>query len=174
MNITDGQNFTLYDDSGETFYYRMSLATPLGKCKLQSNRVKKMLHFTIWMNMAVRWCLFIIGLMLIIGTFIKARIIHYLMLPRSKSTSTTIQLDDLILFEQKVNLINGLLIFAQLLRLLFPTSMREILGNTAFCSAWVALVIFALFHRAIGGFGIAVVRQVLLLMLQLWSLSLIL
>ena len=71
-------------------------------------------------------------------------------------------MDDLILFEQKVNLINGPLIFAQLLRLFFPTPMREILGNTAFCSSWVALAMFALFHRAIGGFGIAVVRQVLL------------
>ena len=80
--------------------------------------------------------------------------------------SMTIQLDDLILFEQKVNLINGPLIFAQLLRLLFPTCMRKILGNTVFCSAWAALAMFTLFHRAIGGFGIAVVRQVLL-MLQL-------
>ena len=101
--------------------------------------------------------------MLIVGTFIKVRIIHYLLQPRSKSTSTTIQLDDLILFEQEVNLINGLLIFAQLLPLFFPSSMREILGNTVFCSSWVALAMFALFHRAIGGFGIALVRQVMLI-----------
>ena len=46
MNITDGQNFTLYEDSGETFNYRVSLAIPLGKCKkVLGNTVKKVLPF---------------------------------------------------------------------------------------------------------------------------------
>ena len=95
---------------------------------------------------------------MVIGTYIKFRIIQYLQ--NVTVTNTVIHVDDLILFEHKVNLINAPLIFMQLLRILFPFFMKEILGNIVFVSLWGSLGAFALFHRAIGGFGIAGVRQV--------------
>ena len=93
-----------------------------------------------------------------IGTYIKFRIIQYLQ--NVTVTNTVIHVDDLILFEQKVNLINAPLIFMQLLRILFPFFMKDILGNIVFVSLWASIGAFALFHRAIGGLGIAGVRQV--------------
>ena len=93
-----------------------------------------------------------------IGTCIKFRIIQYLQ--NVTVTNTVIHVDDLILFEHQVNLINAPLIFMQLLRILFPFFMTDILGNIVFVSLWASLGSFALFHRAIGGFGIAGVRQV--------------
>ena len=97
--------------------------------------------------------------MLVIGTYIKLRIIQYLQ--SVTVTNTVIHVDDLILFEHKVNLINAPLIFMQLLRILFPFFMKEVLGNIVFVTLWASIGSFALFHRAIGGIGIAGVRQVL-------------
>ena len=94
---------------------------------------------------------------MVIGTFVKFKIIQYLQ-RRSKSTNTTIQVDDLVLFEQKVNLINGGLIFMQLIRILFPSCMKDILGNIGFCFFYLVLSTCATVHRALGGCGIAVVR----------------
>ena len=66
----------------------------------------------------------------------------------------------MILFEQFVNLINGSIILIQLIHLLFPSYTREKLGNIVFGSIWSALLAVGTYHRAIGGLGIAVVRQV--------------
>ena len=73
-----------------------------------------------------------------------------------QSTNTIISVDDLVLFEQEVNLISAPLILIQVFRIMFP--LKEILGNIVFCSFWEALQMLVLFHRAIGGFGIAGVR----------------
>ena len=99
------------------------------------------------------------GLVLIVGTFVKLRTIQYLRHTR-RSTSTTIQVDDLVLYEQLVNSINGPIIFIQLVHILFPSYTRELLGNIVFSSIWSALMAIGIFHRAIVGFGIAAVRQV--------------
>ena len=114
------------------------------------------------------------GLVLIVGTFVKLRTIQYLRHTR-RSTSTTIQVDDLVLFEQLVNSINGPIIFIQLVHILFPSYTRELLGNIVFCSIWSALMAIGTFHRAIEGFGIAAVRQVITLHVptKLWSYFLI-
>ena len=108
---------------------------------------------------------FLSGLVLIAGTYIKFKIIQYLQ-RRSIRTNIVIHVDDLILFEQKVNLINGPLILLQLLRILFPFWMKDILGNIEFCTVWAAFANIAILYRAIGGLGIAGVRQVVKSILQ--------
>ena len=100
--------------------------------------------------------------MFIIGTFVKLRMIRYLKHTR-KSTSTTVQVDDLVLFEQFVNLINGPIIVIQFVHILFPSYTKDKLGNIIFCSIWSGLMAIGTFQRAIGGFGIAAVRQVSIL-----------
>ena len=97
--------------------------------------------------------------MFIVGTFVKTSMIRFLK-QRKSSTRTTLQVDDLVLFEQLVNLINGPLILMQLAHILFPSYTQQVLGNIVFCSSWSTLMAIGLFHRAIGGLGIAVVRQV--------------
>ena len=69
-------------------------------------------------------------------------------------------MDDLVLFEQLVNSVNGMTILLQLIHLLIPSYTEELLGNIAFCSIWSFFVALCMFHRAIGGLGIAAVRQV--------------
>ena len=97
--------------------------------------------------------------MFLLGTFIELRMIKYLK-GTKRSTNTTIQVDDMVLFEQIVNSVNGPLILAQIVHLLFPSYTQEMFGNIIFCSIWETISKFALSHRAIGGFGIVVVRQV--------------
>ena len=99
----------------------------------------------------------ITALSLIIGTYVKFKMIQYLQ-TRDRSTNTTIQVDDLVLAEQKVNLVNGPLILMQLILILFPSCGKDILGNIPFCFGFAVLSSCALFHRAAGGLGIAVVR----------------
>ena len=98
--------------------------------------------------------------MFIVGTCIKLRMIQYLK-RTTASTNTTIQVDDMVLFEQMVNAVNGPLILTQFFHILFPSYTQGILGNLVFCSLWSAFASIAIYHRAIGGFGIVVVRQVL-------------
>lgn len=98
--------------------------------------------------------------MLIVGTFIKLRMVQYLR-GTKRSTNTTIQVDDMVLFEQIVNAINGPLIMLLIVRILFPYNTKGIMGNIIFCYIWGIFAGFAFAHRAIGGFGIAFVRQVL-------------
>ena len=101
------------------------------------------------------------GIVLIVGTYIKIRIFQCLQGANTR-TKIPIRIDDLILFEQKVNLINAPLILSQLLRILFPFWMKDIFGHIEVCCIWFVLAATALFYRAIGGLGIAGVRQVLL------------
>ena len=103
--------------------------------------------------------------MWIAGTYINFKIIEYLQssnpspIPFS-SNSQLIRVDDLIIFEQKVNLVCSPIMLWQLLRLLSPF-MKHLLGNSPIISIMETCGVFAVFHRAIGGFGIAVVRQVI-------------
>ena len=46
----------------------------------------------------------------------------------------------------------------QFIRILFPSCMKDILGNIEFCFVFSVMSICTLFHRAIGGLGIAGVR----------------
>ena len=98
-----------------------------------------------------------IALSLAIGSYIKYKMIEYLQ-RKDRSTNTTIQVDDMVLFEQRVNLLNGPLIFMQLIRILLPSCMEDILGNIPFCFVYAVLSTCALVHRAAGGLGIAGVR----------------
>ena len=112
---------------------------------------------------------FHIGVMLVAGTFIKIRIIQYL-LSKENSTKTNsigpkiISIDNLILFQEAVTLLTALLILMQLIRILCPF-MKEALGNIVFSSVLQNLACFTVMHRAIGGLGIAAVRQVLQILL---------
>ena len=67
-------------------------------------------------------------------------------------------MDELVLVEQCVNLINGPLIFLQLLHLSIPAYTKQIFENFVFCSVRHLLLRIAIYHRAIGGLGIAGVR----------------
>ena len=96
--------------------------------------------------------------MLLTGTYVKFKIIRYLQSVK-KSTDAILEVDDLALFEQRVNFFAAPLILMQVIRLIFP--LKQILGNIWFCSFWFSFNMFVLFHRAIGGLGIAGVRQVI-------------
>ena len=100
------------------------------------------------------------------GTYINIKIIQYLLDSKPtyapySSSSQLIRIDDLIIFEQRVNLICSPLILCQLMLLLFPHFMEGVLENTAIISVVETCGAFAVFHRAIGGLGIAGVRQAL-------------
>ena len=94
------------------------------------------------------------------------KIIQYMLdtkptyLPCSRS-SQLIRIDDLIIFEQRVNLICSPLILCQLALLLFPQLMQGVLQNTVIISIVETCGAFAVINRAIGGLGIAGVRQAL-------------
>ena len=104
--------------------------------------------------------------MWIAGTYINMKIIQYLLdskpthAPYSRS-SQLIRIDDLIIFEQRVNLVCSPLILCQILLLLFPHFMEGVLENAVIVSIVETCGAFAVFHRAIGGLGIAGVRQAL-------------
>ena len=104
--------------------------------------------------------------MWIAGTYINMKIIQYLLDSRPthapySSSSQLIRIDDLIIFEQRVNLICSPLILCQILLLLFPHFMEGVLENAVIVSIVETCGAFAVFHRAIGGLGIAGVRQAL-------------
>ena len=106
-------------------------------------------------------------IMWIAGTYINMKIIQYLFDSKPthapySSSSQLIRIDDLIIFEQRVNLICSPLILCQILLLLFPHFMEGVLENTVVISIVETCGAFAVFHRAIGGLGIAGVRQALL------------
>ena len=61
------------------------------------------------------------GLLLIVGTHVKFKIIQYL-LTRRKCSVGVINVDDIILFEHLINLLNIPIVLVQLLRILFPLS----------------------------------------------------
>ena len=69
-------------------------------------------------------------------------------------------MDELVLLEQSVNLINGPLIFLQLLHLSAPSHTIDIFEGFVFCSVRFLLLHIAIYHRAIGGLGIAGVRVI--------------
>ena len=71
-----------------------------------------------------------------------------------------INVDELILFEQKVNLLNGPVIAVQLLRVVVPAPLNGVFRHSALCVTMETAASFAVLHRAIGGLGIALVRQV--------------
>ena len=104
------------------------------------------------------------GAMLIAGTYIKIRIIQCLLNKATNAKPNSIgnqilRIDDLIFFEEAVTFLSTPLILMQLIRILFPV-MKEVLGNVVFSAIMETLAAFALVHRAMGGLGIAAVRQV--------------
>ena len=82
--------------------------------------------------------------------------IQYLHCPRPHRSA----IDDLSLLEQEINLLNGPVIFLQILRILDPQPLRALFDNDVFCWIVEAVVLFAYCHRALGGMVIAGVRQV--------------
>ena len=99
------------------------------------------------------------GLSLIVGTFVELSILQYLTRrTRPKSTNTTIQVDEIVLFEHAVNLLNGPMIFVKMLHFTFHMYTEVIFGNMVFSSVWKVFAAFVSLHRAIGGLGIAGVR----------------
>ena len=96
------------------------------------------------------------GLALLFGTFVKCKMIRFLKAPRHHKTA----IDDLTLFEQLINLLNGPVISMQLLRILNPPPLWCIFESNVVCRITEATVMFALCHRSLGGTVIAGVRQV--------------
>ena len=121
-------------------------------------QMKQQIKMCYWTNCPYA---FSTGIVLVVGTYIKFRIFQCLQGASTRS-KIPLRIDDLILFEQKVNLLNAPLILLQLLRILFPFWMKNIFGNIEFCCVWFVFAITAMYFRAIGGLGIAGVRQVLL------------
>ena len=86
----------------------------------------------------------------------SASMVHYLTSVKLKRTV----IDKLILSEQTVNILGGLYLISMLLRLGIPSQMAGLLRSTTFCIFTEMVVVFAFFHRAIAGCGIAGMRQV--------------
>ena len=98
----------------------------------------------------------ILGICLLLGSLVKFKMIQYLRAPRPHRSL----IDDLTLFEQQVNLMNGPVILLQLLRILDPRPLHLLFNNVWFCWTMEALVLFTVSHRAVGGTIIAGVRYV--------------
>ena len=86
----------------------------------------------------------------------KFRMIQHMSAPRAHRSG----IDDLTLFEQKVNLMNGPVILLQMLRILDLDPLRALWRDAMFCWTMEATVLFTVCHRALGGTVIAGVRQV--------------
>ena len=85
--------------------------------------------------------------------------VHYLKAVKAKRTV----IDELILSEQTVNIFAGLYIILLLLRLTVPSSSQFadlLLRNAVTCVLTEVIVVFAFFHRAVAGCGIAGIRKV--------------
>ena len=104
-----------------------------------------------------RFSVFPTGIVLLVGTRVKFKIIQYLLVSRRCNVGV-INVDDIILFEHLINLLNIPVILLQLLRILFPAPIRLVFGNIQMVSVIEIIGSFTLFHRAIGGLGIATVR----------------
>ena len=96
----------------------------------------------------------ILGISFLLGSLVKFKMIQYLRAPRPHRSL----IDDLTLFEQQVNLINGPVILLQLLRILDPRPLHPLFNNVWFCWIMEAMVLFTVSHRAVGGTIIAGVR----------------
>ena len=97
------------------------------------------------------------ALVLVLGTYMSLSMVHYLTMIKQNKTV----IDKLILSEQTVNLLGGVYHISMLLRLGLPPPMAGFLRNTPFCVFVEMVCVFAFFHRAISGCGIAVLRQVI-------------
>ena len=84
----------------------------------------------------------------------SSSMVHYLTIVKAKRTV----IDDLILSEQTVNLFGGLFPVFMLLRLLVPSLPTAWGCNAIICVITETIVVFAFFHRAIAGCGIAGMR----------------
>ena len=63
----------------------------------------------------------------IVGTYVEQKMIQYLKSPATNKTD----IDALILFEQRVNLVNGPVILLQLVRLVVPLHISNLYSVTA-------------------------------------------
>ena len=100
------------------------------------------------------------GVAFIVGTYIECSAIWYLQYLQRKKISKS-YIDELILFQQRVNMLNGPFILLQMLAIIIPAAtVGYIAANAVFCV--IAEVVFSLpiIHRAVGGVGIAGIRQV--------------
>ena len=127
-------------------YFRFTSKLATGTCTLNIT------------SFYIVFCVIETGLAFIIGTIIEFNIIQYLRHTGRRSTATTIQLDELVLFEHSVNIVNAPILFFNLLYLSIPAFNLQIFESVAFGSVWHIAFSFALFHRAIGGMGIAGLR----------------
>ena len=99
----------------------------------------------------------ILGICFLLGSLVKFKMIQYLRAPRPHRSL----IDDLTLFEQQVNLMNGPVILLQLLRILDPYPLQLLFNNDWFCWMMEALVLFTVSHRSVVGTIIAGVRYVI-------------
>ena len=90
-----------------------------------------------------------------LGTYVQWKTITYLDI-RKRAKVNKSYIDELILFEQRVNSLNGPFILMQLLALVIPVKIE----NSVLCVVMEVILALTLFHRALGGAGIAGVRQV--------------
>ena len=97
------------------------------------------------------------ALLLALGTYMSLSMVYYLTIIKLNKTV----IDKLILSEQAVNLVGSIYHLSIALRLGLPSPMAGILSNTAFCVFVEMVAVFAFFHRAISGCGIAGLRQVI-------------
>ena len=95
--------------------------------------------------------------MLIVGTYIIVKIIQHLRI--SIKPNAVINVDKLVLLDQTVNLLIVPVIVVQLLG--YTTPHSQIFDSIVFCSTVQGFMNTALFHRAIGGLGMAGIRKVL-------------
>ena len=94
------------------------------------------------------------GLSFLFGTYVMCRMEQYFKSPAAKITD----INELIIFEQRINLFNGVAIFMQLIRIWSPQDMGDNYFIMLFSLLMEFLIFFAACHRAFGSLVIAGVR----------------
>ena len=95
------------------------------------------------------------GLSLILGTYIAVKIDLFL---KSRSFANKTDIDDLILFEQRVNLMNAPVILMQMLWIMIEMPKTESIWIIVLSSVMQSAQFFAACHRAFGSTVIVGVR----------------
>ena len=94
------------------------------------------------------------GVSFLFGTYVIWRMEQFLKSPAAKRTD----INELIIFEQRINLFNGVAIFMQLIRIWNPEDMGYNYFIMLFSLLMEFLIFFAACHRAFGSLVIAGVR----------------
>ena len=94
------------------------------------------------------------GVSILFGTYVMCRMEQFLRGPTANKTD----INELILFENRMNLLNGIGILMQFMRIFTPSDIGDHLVIVLFCLLMHFILFLAACHRAFGSLMIAGVR----------------